>query len=38
MPVFGSIMAIAFLGESLQWYHGTGIGLIGLGIVLATRK
>ena len=38
MPVFGSIMAIAFLGESLQWYHGTGIALIALGIVLATRK
>jgi len=38
MPVFGSIMAIAFLGESLRWYHGTGIGLIALGIVLATRK
>jgi drug/metabolite transporter (DMT)-like permease len=38
MPVFGSIMAIAFLGESLRWYHGTGIGLIALGIILATRK
>ena len=38
MPVFGSIMAMAFLGESLRWYHGTGIGLIALGIVLATRK
>jgi len=38
MPVFGSIMAIAFLGESLRWYHGTGIGLIALGLVLATRK
>ena len=38
MPVFGSIMAIAFLGESLRWYHGTGIALIAFGIVLATRK
>ena len=38
MPVFGSLMAIAFLGESLRWYHGTGIALIALGIVLATRK
>ena len=38
MPVFGSIMAIAFLGESLRWYHGSGIGLIALGIVLAARK
>jgi drug/metabolite transporter (DMT)-like permease len=38
MPVFGSIMAIAFLGETMRWYHGVGIGLIGLGIILATRK
>jgi drug/metabolite transporter (DMT)-like permease len=38
MPVFGSIMAIAFIGESLRWYHCTGIGLIAIGIVLATRK
>lgn len=37
MPVFGSLMAIAFLGESLQGYHGIGVGLIALGIVLATR-
>ena len=37
MPVFGSLMAIAFLGETLQGYHGIGIGLIALGIVLATR-
>ena len=37
MPVFGSLLAIAFLGESMQWYHGVGIGLIAIGIVLATR-
>jgi drug/metabolite transporter (DMT)-like permease len=37
MPVFGSIMAIIFLGESLQWFHMAGITLIALGILLATR-
>ena len=31
MPVFGSIMAIAFLGESLRWFHGAGIALIASG-------
>lgn len=38
MPVFGSLMAIAFLGERLMWYHGSGIGLIATGIYLATRN
>jgi len=37
MPVFGSIMAILFLGESLRWFHGLGIMLIAAGIFLATR-
>ncbi|MCL4296545.1 MAG: DMT family transporter [Anaerolineae bacterium] len=37
MPVFGSLMAILFLGESLQWFHAAGILLILLGILLATR-
>jgi drug/metabolite transporter (DMT)-like permease len=37
MPVFGSIMAIVLLGESFQWYHGVGMGLIALGILLATK-
>lgn len=37
MPVFGSIMAILFLGERFQWFHGFGILLILLGIALATR-
>ena len=36
MPVFGSLMAIGFLGESLHWYHGAGILLIASGILLAT--
>jgi drug/metabolite transporter (DMT)-like permease len=31
-------MAIAFLGESLRWYHGAGVALIAAGIVLAGRR
>ena len=38
MPVFGSTMAVFFLGEVFCWYHGLGILLIGAGIYLATRK
>lgn len=37
MPVFGSLMAIIFLGERFLWYHGLGIGLIMAGIYLATK-
>jgi drug/metabolite transporter (DMT)-like permease len=37
MPVFGSILAIIFLGETFQWFHGLGIGFILAGILLATR-
>ena len=37
MPVFGSLMAILFLGETFFWYHTLGIGLIATGIYLATR-
>ncbi len=36
MPVFGSSMAILFLGESLRWFHGVGILLIGGGIFMTT--
>lgn len=38
MPVFGSILAIIFLGETFDWYHFAGIGLIVPGLILATRK
>jgi drug/metabolite transporter (DMT)-like permease len=38
MPVFGSLMAILFLGEIFFWFHGLGILLIGAGIYLATRS
>jgi drug/metabolite transporter (DMT)-like permease len=37
MPVFGSLMAVLFLGETMQWFHGLGVTLILCGIVLATR-
>jgi len=38
MPVFGSLMAMLFLGESFYWYHALGIALIAAGILLATRR
>ena len=38
MPVFGSLMAVVFLGEIFCWFHGLGILLIGAGIYLATRR
>ena len=38
MPLFGSIMAIGFLGEAFHLYHVAGIVLIGSGIFLAHRK
>lgn len=37
MPVFGSLMAIVFLGESFRLFHTIGIVLILSGIVLATQ-
>ena len=38
MPVFGSIMAILFLGERFLWFHAIGIALIAVGILLATFR
>lgn len=38
MPVFGSIMAVVFLGEVFRWYHIVGVLLIGAGIFLATHR
>ncbi len=38
MPVFGSLMAVFFLGEVFCWFHGLGIMLIGAGIYLATIR
>lgn len=38
MPGFGAILAVVFLHESLQAYHGVGLLLIAAGIVLSSRK
>lgn len=38
VPVFGTILAIALLGEQPHAYHVLGIGLIAVGILLATRR
>jgi len=38
MPIFGSIMAVLFLGESFHLYHLVGVVLIGAGIILAQLK
>ncbi|WP_395458616.1 DMT family transporter [Azospirillum melinis] len=38
VPVFGSLLAILFLGEQSHLYHGIGIALIAAGILLATRR
>ena len=38
MPLFGSILAVAFLGESFHPYHAAGIALIGAGILLSSVK
>jgi drug/metabolite transporter (DMT)-like permease len=37
MPVFGSIMAVLFLGEGFDWFHFAGISLIISGILLVNR-
>lgn len=37
IPVFGSLLAIAFLGEVPHLYHGVGVATIAVGIALATR-
>src|SRR5690606_25232253 len=37
MPVFGSILAVIFLGEHFQIFHALGILLIFTGIVLVIR-
>jgi len=38
LPVFGSLMAIIFLDESLYAYHFVGAGFVCLGIFLVVRK
>lgn len=34
MPVFGTVLAVLFLGETLHGYHGAGVALIGAGLLL----
>lgn len=36
MPLFGSILAVWFLGEAFHVFHAVGIALIGAGILLAS--
>ncbi len=38
IPIFGSMMAVLVLGESLHLYHLVGVILIGTGIALAQLK
>jgi len=38
MPVFASLLAVIFLGEHLRLYHLIGAAIIGLGIVIASRR
>ncbi len=37
-PVFGTVIAIGFLGEAFAWFHAAGIALIFAGVFIATRK
>jgi drug/metabolite transporter (DMT)-like permease len=38
MPVFGSVLAIAFLGERPQLFHGVGYALVLCGVFIAARQ
>lgn len=38
MPLFGSLLAVGFLGERFHAYHAAGIALIATGIVLASWR
>lgn len=38
MPVFGTILAVAFLGEQPQFYHLLGISAIFTGIALCSKR
>jgi drug/metabolite transporter (DMT)-like permease len=38
VPVFGSVMAVAFLGERFELYHAVGYALVLAGITVAARK
>jgi drug/metabolite transporter (DMT)-like permease len=36
--VFGSVLAIALLGERFELFHAVGYGLVFSGITIATKK
>ena len=38
MPAFGTVLAVIFLGERIEAYHGVGIALIAGGITLASLR
>jgi drug/metabolite transporter (DMT)-like permease len=38
VPVFGSVIAVAFLGERFELYHAIGYALVFAGITVAARK
>jgi len=38
VPVFGSVIAMAFLGERFELYHAIGYALVFAGITVAARK
>lgn len=38
MPLFGAIMAVIFLGESIQAYHWIGALSIGIGLWISMSK
>lgn len=38
IPVFTALLAIPMLGEGFHWFHGVGMGLIFVGIWLATLQ
>jgi drug/metabolite transporter (DMT)-like permease len=38
VPVFGSVIAVAFLGERFEPYHAIGYALVFAGITVAARK
>jgi drug/metabolite transporter (DMT)-like permease len=38
LPAFGTLLAIALLGETFAAYHAAGIATIVAGVVLATSR
>jgi drug/metabolite transporter (DMT)-like permease len=38
VPLFGSVMAMVFLGERPQLFHAVGFALVLTGVYVAARK